>query len=305
MKIKKNGFIGLQVIIILIVLIGFAIIYFFWLKDVRTTGDNLADYTICKNSNLENAKLKLKIKNQVIDERVGNRCKTEYLKVPKDQELNFMAKKLASCWDQYLEGKELLFETRDNTYCVVCSVLYFDDKDKEISDFSSYLFENQVPFKRELSYMEYLNRVIITDKDIDSVKNAELSGELEPIVTNTDYAVLFVQGEDVYPRSVIPESSIHTGLWGTIAGAAVLGVVAVAAVIGGVSCPFTGGLGCLLMAAAIGTGTGAVAGGTFGYMLGSSSDPDADTRVFLWPYNELHDFDCTRLEGQDQLLVKK
>ena len=300
MKIKKNGFIGLQVIIILIVLIGFTIIYFFWLKDVRTTGDNLADYTICKNSNLENAKLKLKIKNQVIDERVGNRCKTEYLKVPKDQELNFMAKKLASCWDQYLEGKELLFETRDNTYCVVCSVLYFDDKDKEISDFSSYLFENQVPFKRELSYMEYLNRVIITDKDIDSVKNAELSGDLKPIATNTDYAVLFVQGENVYPRSVIAASSVQTSMWGTIIGGTI-GFVLVA--VGAVTCPFTGiaaGGTCWLIA----VGVGVAAGGGVGYYLGSSSDPDVDTLVYLWPYNELHDFDCTRLEGQDQLLVK-
>jgi len=111
MKTKKADSMELQVIIVLIVVIAFALIYFSWLKDFRTTGEKLGDNIICKNSNYENAKLKLKIDNQVIQERRGNKCKTEYLNVPKDQELKFIADKMAGCWDQkgYLLQKTILF----------------------------------------------------------------------------------------------------------------------------------------------------------------------------------------------------
>ena len=107
------------------------------MKDYRTTGEYLTDYSICKNSNYENWKAKLKVGNTPLSERSGNRCKTEYLTVPKDIELKTMADKMAGCWDQYLEGRAELFDTSDNIYCAVCSVMEFEEKNKEINNFVS------------------------------------------------------------------------------------------------------------------------------------------------------------------------
>ena len=67
--------------------------YLAWLEDYRSYTENLEDYTICKNSNLENAKLKLNMPttNEVIQGHSGNKCKTEYVNVPKNKELEFTA----------------------------------------------------------------------------------------------------------------------------------------------------------------------------------------------------------------------
>lgn len=277
---------------------AFAIIYFFWLKDFRTSTDNLSDYVICKNSNLANAKLKLKIDNYVIQESGGNLCKTEYLSVPEDQELHFIAKKLAGCWDQYLEGKEALFDTEDNTYCAMCSVLEFKD-DTEIKGLTSYLMENKVPFNREFTYFEYLNRVIVTKEQIEEIKNAELVAELEKISTETQLAVIFIEGKDINPGSLTGHSSIETGVGGTVIGAVVGGVAGIAVT------------GCILslFCAAVVTVVavvGAVAGGTLGYFAGSDLNPDLDSRILLWRYtaDDLRLLHCNVLEGQDQLEVK-
>jgi len=302
MKLRKSSM-GLQVVIVLIVAIVFAFIFFFWLKDFRTTGENLSDYQICKNSNFENAKLKLKVDNLVLDERSGNRCKTEYLTVPKDQEVNFIARSLASCWDQYLEGKETLFDTEDNTYCSICSVLIFEEQ-KEITGLTSYLMKERVPWKIDQSYSEYLSKVSVKSENLESVKNAELDGELSSINTEYPWAVMFVEGKDVNPGSFLGISSIEgAGFFGAL-GAIAWGTVGFVAVVGGaISCPFTFGAGCALTVATIAAAGGVAAFGGVGYLVGSDLNPDLDSRVLLWRYtnDDLREVGCTMLEGAERL----
>ena len=61
----KKGSMGFNFIVVFAITLLFVIIYFVWLKDYSMFGENLADYTICKNSNIENAKLQLKIQNLI------------------------------------------------------------------------------------------------------------------------------------------------------------------------------------------------------------------------------------------------
>jgi len=305
MKNKIGGSLGLQVIIVLIIAIGFVLIYFMWLKDYRVFADELTDYTICKNSNFENAKAKLKFDNQVIAEKKGNKCKTEYIKdIPKGKETEFIAKKLAGCWDQYLEGREELFYTEDNNFCAICSVLYFDD-DKEITDLTSYLMETDVPTKPGITYFEYLNRVVVTDENLEEVRNSELEDGTIFIDTEKDWSIIFIEGKDVNPGSLTGESSIVSAKKG-----ALFGVIAGLVTIVGFGLCGTG-VGCIIGAFLVAAGTG----GGVGYLIGSDSNPDLDSRVLLWPYTpgdkssgikpSLAALDCTVLEGQDGLEVKK
>tara|TARA_Y100000310_G_C20701313_1_gene830193 strand:+ start:1343 stop:2269 length:927 start_codon:yes stop_codon:yes gene_type:complete len=305
MKLKKSESIGLQFIVVLVVVIAFAMIYFFWLKDFRITGENLSDYTICKNSNLENAKGKLKADNLAYQERRGNKCKTEYgVVVPEGQELNVIARNLAGCWDQYLEGQEELFKRgegflrpEDNMFCAICSVLEFEDNDNEITDLTSYLMETPVPFKKELKYYEYLNRVVVRKESVEEVKNAEVAGQFGIVDTSVPQAVIFLEGKDVNPGSLTGLASIETAAVGVAVGATVSGALIVT---GAGLC--AGVVTCTIGAAFI------IAGfATAGYMTGSTYNPDLDSRVLLWPYenNALDRLQCSVLQGQDFLELRK
>ena len=296
---KGEVTLGLNVIVVLIVAIVFVLIFFVWLRGI---GEDLGDYTICKASNIENAKLKLKIGvpilgvNQVITERIGNKCQTEYLDVPEEQEKFLIAKKLAACWDRYLEGKERLFDKEDNNYCAICTVLDFEDKNKKITDLTSYLMEKKIPNKAGLNYYDYLNRVKITKNQLEIVENEEFHERLGSIDTGTRQAVLYVEGKDVNPGSLTGESSIFLASKGTTIGA-VAGLVTLVGF----------GLCSTVVGCTVGVFLVAAGAGTTGYLMGSDYDPDIDSRVLLWPYEDLIEIKpgCTILEGQDRLDIKK
>jgi len=294
---KGEVTLGLNVIVVLIVAIVFVLIFLFWVKGIDK---GLGDYTICKASNIENANKKLKIgvpfiANQVITESVGNKCQTEYLDVPKNQEKFLIANKLAACWDQYLEGRERLFETEDNNYCAICSVLEFEDK-KKITDLTSYLIKKEVPKKAGLNYYDYLNRVVITKNQLEIIENEELHERLGSVDTGTRQAILYVESKDVNPGSLTGESSIVLASKGSAIGA-VAGLVTLVGF----------GLCSTLVGCSVGIFFVAAGAGTHGYLMGSDDDPDIDSRILLWPYEDLVEINsgCTILEGQDQLDIKK
>ena len=295
MRAKKADTMAFQVIVVLVVVIAFALIYFKWLRDYRESGENLSDYQICKSSNFENAKLKLKIDNWAIQERSGNKCKTEYLKFPKEQELNLIARKLAECWDHYLEGKEALFDTEDNSCCAIFLVLNFEDK-KELKGLTSYMMDKNVPWQPDKKYYEYLNRVVVKKENLQEVENAELLGNIASISTDVPLAVMFVEGKDINPGSLTGANSIQQASVGTAVGAVAGGVVLVGA---GLCATI---VGCTVGAVFIGVGVGVA-----GFLTGSGYNPDVDERALLWRYTnqDLAKLKCTILEGQDSLEVRK
>ncbi len=289
MNNKKSASFGLQVIVVLVITILFAVIYLVWLKDYRIFGENFVDYNICKDSNIESANLKLKISNQIITERKGNKCKTEYTEVGAGKEFQTIAKKMSGCWDMYLEGKEELFDTEDGTYCAICTVMKFKDK-KEFSGFTKYLMEHKTPSGK--TYYQYLTGISIKDDIIKQVENSELNKQ--KIDTGKDLAVIFLMGKDVNPGSLTGQSSIFTSMEGF--GVAAAGLV------------MKSGFGLCSTIAGCAIGAFFVAAGaTTGYLIGSDSNPNLDTRILLWPYanEDLKQLKCTVLEGKDRLDIRK
>lgn len=294
MHSKKADIPGFEFIVVLAVVIVFALIYFVWLKDFRIFGEQFSDYQICKASNIENAKLKLKINNQIIAERKGNKCKTEYITVPKDKELETIAKKLAGCWDQYLEGREELFETSDDNFCAFCSVLTFEEK-KQLGGLTEYLMKTNVP-GRGKKYFEYLTRTTVNKNIFQEFENSELK-KLDVIDTSKPHAVIFFIGKDVNPGSLTGESNIvlgtKLGAAGFIAGFKILGAVGLCSTVVGCSAA------AISLALPVGT--------AIGFMIGSNYDPNRETKVLLLPYTkeDLSALKCTKLEGKDRLDIKK
>ena len=308
MKNKKGGSLGFQFIVVLLITLISVILYLVWLKDFRIFGENLEDYTICKNSNIENAKLKLQIGNQVLQERQGNKCKTEYINVPKGRELEITAKKMAACWDMYLEGKEQLFDTTDNNYCAFCSVLSFEDK-KQINGLTDYLIKNKITNQNK-NYFQYLTNTVVTNDVYKEIENAQLN-QLHTIDTSKPLSVIFTTSKNVYPDSLVKASSVTTGGIGAIVGGAV-GSTLVAGLLvkSGIGiCVGIPVVGCTIgvVLVAVGGIQGAGALGLTGYFIGSHYGPNTDTKILLWPYTreDLSRLKCTVLEGKDRLDIKK
>ncbi|GEM_PF-2370715 len=298
---KADENMGIQFIVVLIVALAFAFIYFVWLGDLKIFGENLGDYTICKESNIANAKLKLKIPkvNYLVAEKKTSeisKCVTKYENVPKGKELNTISKKMAGCWDMYLEGKEELFDTEDNNFCAICYVMTFEDK-KQITGLTDYLINNNAPGQGK-TYYEYLVRRTVTNDVRTETKNSHLT-ELDKIDGTKPLSVIFTSSKTINPGSLTGYNSLTTGSVGTavgvIGGFTILAGTAVCSTFTFGMCP----VGIMLVTATV--------GGSTGYIIGSTNDPNVDNKVLLWPYTneDLSKLKCTVLEGKDTLSIRK
>jgi hypothetical protein len=304
---------GFQTIIIVAIIIISFILIFKWIPTFKETYMSNADYEICKDSNLANAKLKLKAPgtNTILTEREGNKCKTEYVKAPKGEEVPFIAKKMARCWDMYLEGKSDLFQTEDNNYCAFCSVIEFEDKTAQIGGLPNYLLKNKV-LGKEKTYYEYLTSISVRNDVLSQFENSAL--KKLTIDTLSPAAVVYVASKNANPGSLTGKSSgVEGGAFAGVGG--VIGGIAGTSIAVGlglcstiVGCLLGGGLVAFGGFVTAGTLAGGAAGATtYGLAVGANYDPDRDTKILLIPYEKstLEKLRCTRLEGQDYLEVKK
>ncbi len=314
---RKADELGFQtIVVILIILIGF-ILAFKWIPTFKEVYKNNMDYELCKDSNLANAKLKLTVPgtNQILTEREGNKCKTEYVKAPEDGEIPFIAKKMVNCWDMYLEGKADLFETADNNYCAFCSVIDFENKDARLEGLPSYLLKNEVKGTGK-TYYEYLTSITVKKDTLAQYENSPLS-KLK-IDTSNPAAVVFVSAKNANPGSLTGQSSAVEGGVSAGVGAGVgtvIGAIAGYSIVTGlglcttvVLCLFGGGLVAFGTILTTGTVIGGAGGATaYGMAVGANYAPDRDSKILLIPYekNTLEKLKCTRLEGQDYLEIKK
>jgi hypothetical protein len=243
---------------------------------------------ICKKS-IEFNGVKLNGLADQFGNPVDLKCETEYINF-KEQDDEAIQKEVADqmvdCWDLYGRGQLELFDTKDNTYCVVCSRLSFTKK-TEIPHFSVFLNTNIAPYKQE-TYMEYFTGLKVDNFQQTVYENSDLSG-YDNLSTKEPLAVMFVMGKDAYPGGLAGGTQLVTTPTGLAVGSAAGVVVgAILVVAGVVACP----VGCFLVAGAI-----AATGGGIGYLVGSDRSADWDARVMLWPYDKLNELPCTSLES--------
>ena len=264
----------------------------------KELSENLADYEICKNGNFGVVKTRLKVFDWVIAEQGVKHCRTEKVTVPSGKEYEAIAKKMALCWDEYLQGKEEVFQTQDANYCAFCSVLEFEDKNKKLNELSKYLASNK-PQLSEENYLKYLSQVDSTGDKIMSLENLELNNL--DIDTSKKLAVMFVMYEDKYPGTILNQPRILTAsegvAGGTVIGASLMGL------------SYVGGLA--LCSTFVGCSAGAFlmagAGGMSGFLIGSDRSADWSAKILVTEYDKqkLEQLKCTQLEGLDYLKIQK
>ena len=271
-----------------------------FLGETKTFSENLADYQICKDGNIGVVKTRVKLFDWVLAEQGVKHCKTEKVQVPKGKEYETIAKKMALCWDEYLEGKEELFETKGANYCAFCSILEFEDKSKKLTGLSKYLSDTKISGSGQ-TYLKYLSEIEVSADKKTQFENLELQNGVS-IETSKKQAVMFVMYKDVFPGGIGQPRGL-TMFGGATAGAVTgvgLGLYYL-----GAAALCTTLLGCFASFGLIALGTGT--GGTAGYLIGSDRSADWRARILLTEYdkNKLEQLKCTRLEGLDYLKTQK
>ena len=290
----KKGLMYQAAVVIVLTLLAILVIFLYY-KHISSSTNKLIEKEQCKNSVRAAAAVKT-IPGQGMVDSFGNpvklNCETHYIKVDKGREFEIIAEEMATCYDEFLEGKQEIFDTKDGNYCVVCSVMDFKQK-KVFYGFTDYLMTHKVPWKNQ-SYFEYLSRRSVTG----GAESVDIPGELDRIDTHNRLAVVFFMSKDAFPDGLVESDKLTTTTVGS-AGGLVSGLVGGTLVlIGTGSCASI--VGCAWGGALIGIGVG-IAGGATGYMIGASDSATWDSGVLLVDYkNFLEDkrLNCTYLEGK-------
>lgn len=220
------------------------------------------------------------VRNQALTSRitpassVDLRCTTHYettaVAKPEDQKA-LLAKEMASCWEQYGEGKIRLFQDETGSYCVVCSRLAFT-KPARLDHFTQFLFDTQVPAKGK-TYYGYLFNTEGTSQVLQDYRASGIADQ-DTIDTARPQAVIYVATKNV------------DKWWGYITGGAI-GVGAAVAVF------FSGGTLLPVLIA------GGAAGGASGFIVTPyMTDREYRAGIILWPYDDIKQLKCSLLEGK-------
>jgi hypothetical protein len=205
------------------------------------------------------------------------------------------------CLDQFgqipVEGEKLeLFEVKKgiDNYCVICNLIDFKDKDKEIKNLVEYWESTNVP-KKDYTFIQAFTgyqtipKMDGFKKDVTDFVN---QNNVKEIDTNQQYAVTFMYYKEGYFSKI--QNSLIGGIQGATGGSAaglLIGIVALATP--GVNIA----VGTVFLTATV---VGGVGGATTGYIMGSSVSADWKSSVLLLPYEatKLEELKCSYLPGK-------
>lgn len=296
--LKKKGLaIGIMGSMILAVISMFVLIGFY--ETMVSSSKDVAKREVCRKS-VYVASIGLKpqpvdfieevetaygfIMAKVMGDQFGNTfeldCSTDYYHVKTDDPeriKEIVADEMAACWSIYGEGEKELFDTKDETFCVVCSRLTFE-KEVLVDNFVYYLGTHNIPAGQQ-SYFEYLNRMPF-ENYIDNLYDSTALKVHDRFRTNYPLAVMFIMEKDAYPDRA---TDTLTGMrYGQI--------------VGSLAAPFgmliSGPLGFFGSMAFF-----TISGSTIGFIAGSDPSAVWDARILLWDYEQLKVLPCTYMEG--------
>jgi len=243
---------------------------------------SITDKSTCSESVKLNADLRLGGATAGVDLK----CPTLFIKVTgSDKNIIFesAAQALADTWNEFLMGREEVFDTKTNDYCVVRRVLEFDTPNTYKGFFDYTLTHN---YQDMTEYFNYLTDVSVKEGTTISTDNKELEAA-DVIDTKTPYAAVFVMSKKANFGKVMGAE------YGAVTGG-VLGVATAGGLIYS-----SGGAGVLAAAktVSVGVAAGTALGTATGLMFGSSYPANWDAGMFLVPYTEenLKALNCNKL----------
>ena len=276
-----RGMIPHRVMLSLILLVIVLLVMIVYGTGLFKRGDSYADAQTCRDSIQRNSQLRFG--GIQFSSRIS--CPIEDIKLSGDDDAikARVAQELYQCWNTWGEGRLELFDPKDETFCAVCSIITFEDKNEKIAGLLPYLAQRVVPGGKE-TYFEYLTGVSVTEATRTNLANPEVQ-KFDVIDTAQPLSIVFTYAKDaqlskkeglIWGVGIGTAIGIATGVVLLVvfppAGVSVLGVTIVsAATIGTVA----------LTAGALG---GAIGGGLIGYELGHDTSATWDAHLLAIPY---------------------
>ncbi|MBS3164478.1 hypothetical protein J4439_03530 [Candidatus Woesearchaeota archaeon] len=287
----------------------------FVVTNILSGGGEGVDKQACSQSVRMSSQLKIGVGTDLqkwLVNRYGStarlECATEYLSVKETEPEALqatIADSMVDCWQMFGEGNLELFDTKDASFCAVCSRLEFEQP-TALPGFTRYLMAHNPPGK-DVSYFEYFKGVgrrcggrMLSDEDSQSLYEQSGLDQLDTINTANPLAVIYYTRKNAYPDGFLGLNSgeVETSFYGTAAGVTLaFAGLALCATVAGCSVG-----GPMIGIALVGAG---ITGGALGYGMGAACTSDYDAYIVLWDYSKLADLDCTYLESESTPLVIK
>jgi hypothetical protein len=262
---------NMKVIIAFAAMIVSVIIILAYLSSVQNAAETAGKDTACQTS----IDFMITQKDFKIDQLgvTQLKCPTKYVQGKSAVAKQQIAEEMASCWGKFRKGEYPLFDLESGNYCVVCSSLEFKNPQK-IAGFTEYLIDTPAP-RTGTSYFNYLTN----NKDHEVIKNFAQSdfAQQETLSTTENLAVIFLMHKEVDDYTKVDAAY---GFLGSIGVSLVLA-------------PFTGGSSVVINIVR------ATAVGGAGYLVGTyETVEDTQSSILLWPYKDIPQLNCNRLEGR-------
>ncbi len=267
---KKGEMSTQQIVILIILIISFIVILFFIF---RLNLGKQSDSDICHNSVVTRGS------GVVPKESIPLNCKTAYVCLTKDgtcesmtnpeikkvkdetETYSVLAEEMATCWWMFGEGK-LNYLSQDllaqNLYCSICNQIAFDNSMNDLfsggnidkNNLYNYLSTTKMP-DSDKNYLDYLS----------GVNAQEIRATLQS--SKTDFGVINLGKQYFIVMGEVSDVSVLKWIGaGVLAGAGVAAIILTA----GAATP-----------AVVAIGTGAAAGGTGGYFIGTTIKSGSST----------------------------
>jgi hypothetical protein len=254
------------IIIIFILASLFALIY--------NMASRSIDETRCKASVTAYAKLNSLPYGDTTADPANIECPTQFITIEKQNPVEMkrdVANLMYDCWNNFGEGKLLLFRQTDEKFCVVCSVIDFEDRSTRLDRFATFLMQERIPNKRadgtRPTYYDYIAGHSEGTTDPTEAGRADI-GYLDG---GRRYAIMFT-----YYKESFWNQARNFLIYGAIASV-VVGALTMAVVSGGTLTPLT-------VVIILGVSSG-VAGGIAGATAAeATTDVDWDARLIMTEY---------------------
>ena len=269
--------------VMVIGIVALLLFLFFLGVSYRQSTESILDKSICKKSVQSNSNLRF----SDIASNVEIKCPTLFIKVDSDDEkvvFENLALALADTWDEFLQGKSEIFETKTEDFCVIRRVVEFKQA-KTYKGFFDYTVQHN-PKQAKMSYFSYLTNVDVTKGEATLSRNLELRNA-DVIDTSKPYVAVLIFAKKQNIGKVL----------GAKAGAEIGAVTGIITAGGFILA--TGGTGALAGTQIVTGTTGlfTAVGALSGFMLGSSYPANWDAGMMLIPYTKenIDALDCTKL----------
>ncbi len=265
---SKAAFIVTQSLVIMATLVMVFIILVYSLYPIKLAITDILINTNCKRSVKTHSLMNV----QGIDIVKELNCPTKRVTISGDEEeiKEEIAEQMWTCWDNFGRGQYELFEASKEKFCVVCSVISFDERARnrvvEINDIAEYIaskkaFGGRSLFQRMAGKTHYdlilegalgSTPVFVSGEDLTEETEKQVFKDMEFTMNTTkDYAVVFT-----YAKEDFWSKGKRTAVWATVGfTAGVIGGIVIFAT-AGTALPVLIGVGVLIPSLAAGGAVG-------------------------------------------------